>query len=79
LADQRSGRLYEYQADPLLFTPDNAATLTHIAGRNIEREAMRNDGVVYVKPNSNQGQISDHAVDCSLVELNRSKDVLSYA
>jgi hypothetical protein len=56
----------------LLFTPDNAATLAHIAGRDIEREAVRNDGVVYVKPSSNHGQISDHAVDSGAIELNRS-------
>jgi hypothetical protein len=69
---QRSGHAFEYQADPLLFTPDNAATLAHIAGRDIEREAMRNDGVVYVKPSSNHGQISDHAVDIGAVELDQS-------
>jgi hypothetical protein len=69
---QRSGRAFEYQADPRMFTPDNAATLAHIAGGDIECEAMRNDGVVYVKARSSHGQISDHAVDSGAVELNQS-------
>ena len=69
---QGSGHPFEHQADPLLLTPDNAATLANIAGRDLEREAMRNDGVVYVKPSSNHGQISDHAIDSGAIELNRS-------
>jgi hypothetical protein len=56
-----------------LVTPDNAATLADIACRDLEREVMRNDGrVADVKPGSNRGQISDHAVDSGAVELNRS-------
>jgi hypothetical protein len=71
--DQRSGRPFERQADPLLLTPDNAAMLADIACRDLEREEMRNDGrVAYLKPSPNLGQISDHAIDSGAVELNRS-------
>jgi len=68
-----SYRPFEHQANPLLLAPNNAAALAYIAGRDREREKMRNDGrAVYVKASSDVGKISDQADDSGAVELNRS-------